>query len=244
MTPGTTPSRTRGGLDRVGVLTAAVALADAEGLSAVTMRRVAGSLGVEAMSLYHHVPSKAALLEGIVEAVLAEGDVELRRLEGTGPDDWRFLVRERCLVSREVMLRHPWAPNLIVSGSSVPFGALARYEAVLASFVSGGFSYHLAHRGLHALGSMILGFVQEPFSPSAGQSDDTDDPGQSAGFATSMPHLAAMVEAEVHTAHDPTLGWCDSQAEFEFTLDLLLDGLDRLNAAEKRRDHPRSNHRR
>ncbi|MCH8563142.1 TetR/AcrR family transcriptional regulator [Nesterenkonia sp. YGD6] len=217
------------------ILNAAVALADAEGLSAVTMRRVASSLGVEAMSLYHHVPSKAALLEGIVEAVLAEAEAEgeLGRLEGTGPDEWRFLVRERCLVSREVMMRHPWAPSLMVSGLSVPLGALARYEAVLAVFVGGGLSYHLAHRALHALGSMILGFVQEPFSPSAGQADGADNPGQSDSFATLMPHLAAMVEAEVHTSHDPTLGWCDSQAEFEFTLDLLLDGLARLNAAEQ-----------
>ncbi|WP_274617527.1 TetR/AcrR family transcriptional regulator C-terminal domain-containing protein [Nesterenkonia sp. AY15] len=125
----------------------------------------------------------------------------------------------------------------MVSGSSVPFGALRRYEAVVATFVEGDFSYHLAHRALHALGSMILGFVQEPFSAPAGQIDGVADPASSASFATMMLHLAAMAEAEVRSAHDLILGWWDSQAEFEFTLDLLLDGLARLKAAEETCDN-------
>ena len=229
--------RARGSLDRDSVLTAAVAVADADGLPAVTMRRVAQKLSVEAMSLYYHVPNKAALLEGVVEAVLAEIGAELSGqgscADGTGAAQWQSSVRRRCLVSREVMLRHPWAPNLITSSPAVPFGALAHYEATLATLISGGFSYHLAHRALHALGSMILGFVQEPFSPSAGQDDnEADGLADSVDFATMVPHLAAMMEAEVHTAQDSSLGWCDSQAEFEFTLDLLLEGLARRHTTE------------
>lgn len=154
----------------------------------------------------------------------------MTRLPPSGADDGLAAVRRRCLSARDVMLRHPWAPQLINSTPRVPVGAIAHYEAVLAALISAGFSYHLGHRGLHALGTMILGFVQEPFRPSGLDADAAEDPAESAEFAARMPHLAAMVEAEVHTTQDANLGWCDSQAEFEFTLDLLLEGLERRHA--------------
>ncbi|WP_243729191.1 TetR family transcriptional regulator [Nesterenkonia sphaerica] len=222
--------RSRGSLDRETVLRAAVELADAEGLRAITMRRVAQSLGVEAMSLYHHIPNKEALLEGLVEAVLREVGEEFSGLSRSRSDGGLASVRSRCLLARDVMLRHPWAPQLINSTPHIPFGAIAHYEAALAELISAGFSYHLGHRALHALGSMILGFVQEPFRPSGLEGDAAEDPADSAEFAALMPHLSAMVEAEVHTTQDRSLGWCDSQAEFEFTLDLLLEGLARRQA--------------
>jgi hypothetical protein len=102
--------------------------------------------------------------------------------------------------------------------------------------VGGGLGYRLAHRGLHALGSMVLGFTQELFSPADAGGDL--DPDQAAADLTAMaealPHLTAMVEAELHAVDDPTLGWCDSQVEFEFTLDLLLDGLERARLSGDR----------
>lgn len=223
------PSSTRPPLDRRRVLAAAVDLADAEGLAALTMRRLAAALGIEAMSLYHYVENKDALLDGLVEAVMEQiTDEHASHAAATG--DWRAVVRRHCLLARDVMLRHPWAPGLIAARSSVPAAAIAHYEAVLAAFVDGGLDYALGHRGLHALGSMILGFVSEPFSPAAGADEGAEDidPEQ---FAAAMPHLAQMMAAELHAADDPTLGWCDSQTEFEFTLDLLLDGLARHHAA-------------
>ena len=127
------------------------------------------------------------------------------------------------------MLRHPWAPGLMGSRSAIPAGVYVHYEAILATLVGGGFSYHLAHRALHALGSMVLGFVQEPFSPAPPAGAPEDDPAAAdlAAMAEVLPHLAAMVASEIHDAGEAMLGWCDSQAEFEFTLDLLLDGLAR-----------------
>ena len=100
----------------------------------------------------------------------------------------------------------------------------------MGTLVGAGFSYHLAHRALHAFGSLPLGFAQEIFSPaSAGGSMEVDAAeADLAAMAEALPHLTAMVAAEVHDATDPTLGWCDSQIEFEFTLDLLLNGLERL----------------
>lgn len=222
------PRTTRQPLTRDLVLAGAIGLADTEGLDAVTMRRLAGTLGVEAMSLYHHLPGKERLLEGLAEALVAEIRVEVQALAATG--DWRSDLRGRCLAARQVMLRHPWGPALVGSRPSIPPGLYVYFEDVLAILVRGGFSYHLAHQALHALGSMTLGFVQELFSPgSRGDAPDesVDAAAQLAEMASALPHLAAMVDAELHAADDPTLGWCDSQAEFEFTLDLLLDGLER-----------------
>lgn len=221
-------------LSREAVLAAALRLADAEGLDAVSMRRLAGELGVEAMSLYHHLPGKAGLLDGLVEAVAGEiGDAvtaATERLEAGGDGDWRLELRGRCLAAREVMLRHPWAPALITSRPTIPPAVFGIYEGALATMIRGGLSYHLAHRALHALGSMVLGFAQEVFSPaSGGGATDTDAvEADLARMAEVLPHLTAMAEAEMHAADDPVLGWCDSQTEFEFTLDLLLDGLERL----------------
>jgi len=106
----------------------------------------------------------------------------------------------------------------------------AYYDRIVGTLVGAGFSYHLAHRALHAFGSMPLGFAQEVFSPaSAGGSMEVDTAEEDlAAMAEAMPHLTAMVAAEVHDVSDSTLGWCDSQVEFEFTLDLLLNGLERL----------------
>jgi len=217
-------------LSRELVLSAAVALVDTDGLQALTMRRLAAELGVEAMSLYHHLPGKNGLLDGLVETVIGEIDVAMGHLPDAAADqDWRVAVRQRCLVAREVMLRHPWAPPLFGSRTTIPAGVYLHYEKILATLIAAGFSYHLAHRALHALGSMALGFVQEPFNPAAAADGADVEPSEAelTQMANVLPHLIAMVAAESHTDGAPTLGWCDSQAEFEFTLDLLLDGLAR-----------------
>ena len=96
----------------------------------------------------------------------------------------------------------------------------------MATLVEAGFSYHLAHRALHSFGSMPLGFVQELFSPGEGGSDDAAEE-EFAEMAEALPHLTAMMATEIHANDGDMLGWCDSQDEFEFTLDLILDGFAR-----------------
>jgi AcrR family transcriptional regulator len=220
--------RSREPLNRDGVLTAAIALVDAEGIQALTMRRLAADLGIEAMSLYYHLPGKEGLLDGLAEAVVGEINVAADGVAGDGgtAQEWRGLLRRRFLAAREVMLRHPWAPGLLTSRTTVPAGVMRYYEQILATLVGGGFTYRLAHRALHAFGSMPLGFVQETFQPGGPDASDGENV-DLAAMAESLPHLTAMVAAELHAVDDPMLGWCDSQTEFEFTLDLLLDGLDR-----------------
>lgn len=212
------------------ILEAAVALADAEGLDGVTMRGLAAELGVEAMSLYHHVPNKDALLDGLVAAIM--GKVRDATSESTGAD-WRAALRDRCLAARDVMVRHPWAPRLMGTRRTIPTSVVFYYEDVLGLLVEGGFSYALAHRALHALGSMPLGFVQELFSPAAtgGSLDVEAAEAEFEALAAALPHMTAMVAAEIHANDGDVLGWCDSRAEFEFTLDLLLDGLERQRSA-------------
>jgi AcrR family transcriptional regulator len=213
-------------LSRERVLAAAMELADSEGIAAITMRRLAAALGVVAMSLYPHVPGKAGLLDGLTEAVLAEINAAVAA-RVRADDHWAAALRHRCLAAREVMVRHRWAPGLLGSRSSIPAGLYPYYEDILATMFRGGLSYQLGHRGIHALGTMVLGFTQELFSPASagGAMDEEAAEAEFAAMAEILPHLTAMVAAEVHDHDEDPLGWCDSQNEFEFTLDLLLDGL-------------------
>ncbi len=221
-------------LSRDRLLAAAVEIADAEGVGAVTMRRVSAAVGVEAMSLYHHVPGKEGLLDGLADTVGAEVAEQIRAIEEadleTGVNlDWQATLRRRFLTARTVMLKHPWAPGLMGSRASIPPSAFGIYESLLATMIEAGFSYHLAHRALHSFGSMPLGFVQELFNPAAAGEEGDNELAEAelAAMAEFLPHMAAMVAAELHDHNDDVLGWCDSQSEFEFTLDLLLDGFAR-----------------
>jgi AcrR family transcriptional regulator len=219
-------------LSRQRVLAAAVGLADAQGIQALTMRRLAAELDVEAMSLYYHLRDKEALLDGVVETVIAEIVAAVDRLDANGcRTDWRTRLRQQFLMARDVMLRHPWAPVLLSSRRTIPAGVYTYYDEIVGTLVAAGFSYHLAHRALHAFGSLPLGFAQELFSPASAGGSMEDDAAEAdvAAMAETLPHLTAMMAAEIHDAADPTLGWCDGQVEFEFTLDLLLNGLERLH---------------
>ncbi len=215
--PGGRKSTRSGPLSRARVLDAALRIADRDGIGAVTMRRVGAELGVEAMSLYHHLPGKDGLVDGLVETVIGEIQAEVAARPDAEIDGWRADLRSRALAARRVMLRHPWAPALVSSRHAIPAAAYPYFEDVLTVMLDGGFTYHLAHSALHSLGSMVLGFAQEVF-----------DFGSAADEAA---HLVAMTAAELHDAADPMLGFCDAQTEFEFTLDLLLDGLDRARVA-------------
>lgn len=227
-----TTSGVRAPLTRVRVLEAAMAIADADGISALTMRRLAGDLRVEAMSLYHHVSGKEALLDGLAETVIGQMDAAVAA-GLTGDEDWRTALRTRCLAARTVVVRHRWASGLLGSRSSIPPGLYPYYEQILATMIRGGLSYHLAHRGVHALGTMVLGFTQELFTPDAdgGTLDEEAAEAELAAMSAVLPHLTAMVASELHDHAEDPLGWCDSQNEFEFTLDLLLDGLARSAAS-------------
>jgi len=214
----------REALSRERVVAAAVAIADADGLGAVTMRRVAADLHCEAMSLYHHVPSKDALLAALADEVLRQ---VAQATAAVTASSWDDAVRRRCLAARDVMLRHPWAPGLVAAQTTSPPSVWPVYEQLVGTLTEAGFDDDLAHRAIHALGSMLLGFSRELFESDG----DTlaPDPGETA-VGENLPNLARMAASVVHET-DGALSVCDTRAEFEFTLDLVLSGLDRHRLA-------------
>jgi AcrR family transcriptional regulator len=219
-------------LSRDLVLEEAVALVDREGVGALSMRRLGQELGVEAMSLYHHVANKESLLDGMVDTVVAELNAEVG--PGGGADaerDWARALRARILTAREVMLRHKWLPSVLESRTSLSAPLIAYYEGVLATLHAGGFSYDLAHHTLHALGSRAIGFSQELFDPGRGGDASAQSEPDMAAMAEHFPHLVAMIAEVAHEGPETTIGWCDDQTEFEFGLDVVLDGLERRRAS-------------
>ncbi|WP_370326701.1 TetR/AcrR family transcriptional regulator C-terminal domain-containing protein [Euzebya sp.] len=226
------PERPRAPLSRDRVLRTAVALADAEGLGALTMRRLGQELGAEAMSLYHHVAGKEAVLDGVVEVVAAEILDVASEVEAPDPaEDWRGALRARILAARTVLLRHPWAPAVIETRTSLSVGVVTWYDQLLGIMRAGGMSYDLAHHAMHALGSRALGFTHELFEPDDPEVGDEEAAAMLEEMAGRLPHLVEMM-GEIAHGDEGQLGWCDDQFEFEFGLDLLLDGLERRRAAE------------
>ena len=207
----------RSTLTRQRVLEAAVELADREGIESVSMRRLGQELGIEAMSLYTHVRSKEDLLDGMVEVVFQQ--VPARRRRG----GWKATLRRTILGARDVLVRHPWAPAIIETRTQPGPGMLRQYDTVMGILREGGFSLAMTHHAIHLMGSRLLGFVQEL----------NDDPDQPIEVVTAMadqlrPTLPHVAEMAVGVSHQGGLGGCDTDAEFVFALDFLLDGLERL----------------
>jgi AcrR family transcriptional regulator len=211
----------RAPLSRERVLGAAVALADEHGVEAISMRRIAQELGVVPMALYNHVANKDELLDGMVDVVVGEIDPPAT---GAG---WRTAIRRRVLSARGALLRHPWASRVIESRTDPTPLVLAYMDSMIGMFRAGGFSIDLTHHAMHAMGSRLLGFSQELF-------DDTAEvgPGMDAGLLRELagryPHITELVTAIAHDQASVVGQGCDDQFEFEFALDLMLAGLERL----------------
>ena len=203
------------------MLQAAVALADKSGIEAVSMRRLAEELGVVPMAPYKHVASKEELLDGMVDIVIGEIDPP------AGGADWKSAVRQRILSARQSLQRHRWAPAVIETRTNPSPAMLAYIDSMIGMFLAGGFSADLTHHALHAMGSRLFGFSQDVFTDSPSL-----DPAAQAVLVRQLkdryPHIAEMVVTVYHDAASVVGQGCDDQFEFEFALDLLLDGLDRL----------------
>ena len=213
-------------LSRERVLRAAIDLADSEGLQSLSMRNLAEALGVQAMSLYNHVDNKEDILNEMVDVLIAEIQEGIDGVDlAPSADNWKASIRHRALSARAVLMNHQWAPGVIVSRSVMTAAVLRYFDATLGTLLDGGFSIDLAHHAMHALGSSVLGFTQELF--------ETDDPGPevAAIFMAETPaaEFSNIVALANHVQHEEEsiLGTgCDDL--FEFALDLMLDGLDRM----------------
>jgi AcrR family transcriptional regulator len=214
-------------LNRDRVLRTAIELADEGGIEALSMRRLAHSLGVEAMTLYHHVANKDEILDSIVDLVVSE-------IELPAPgEDWKPGLRALAISAHEQLLRHRWAAALTLTGRLRP--ARARYmDAMLGTLREGGFSASLAHHGYHALESHIVGFTMWLVGIRAGMAKYEQDGGPLLADLPigDNPWLAEHIEE--HRLEEA--GGGGAVSEFEFGLDLILDGLERVRAASEGRD--------
>ncbi len=210
----------RPALTRERVLDAARQLADEHGIASLTMRRLAGELGVEAMTLYYYVANKDEILDGILEAVV--GEMEVPSADG----DWKGNLRAMAISAHDVLVRHPWAASLLLSGPRVSAARLRHMDAILGCLRGGGFSAEMTDHAYHALDSHIMGFTLWQVGISQGLAQL----GPVAGFLEELdterlPHLAEHIEQHLRERRP------DEETEFEFGLRLILDGLERLRDA-------------
>jgi AcrR family transcriptional regulator len=215
-------------LSRERVLAAAIRLADEGGIESLSMRKLARALGVEAMSLYNHVANKGDLVDAITDLVVSE--IELP----AAGEEWDIAVRTCAISAYETFMRHPWACSLVMSPTrarAVPVPRIRYIEWLLRCLREAGFSPELTYHAYHALDSHILGFTLWHLGHSAGAKDIAGEQ-DFADFATALveelradgyPYLAE--HAEQHIAG------VEGEREFEFGLDLILDGLKRARAA-------------
>jgi AcrR family transcriptional regulator len=199
-------------------LEVAVALADAGGISSLTMRRLAQELGIEAMSLYHHVANKDDILDGMIDIVFSE--IELPPTS----TDWKTAMRRRAHSARTALSRHPWATSLMESRAAPGPVTLRHHDAVLGCLRDAGFSIELTAHAYSVVDSYIYGFALEEASLPFNTAEETKE---LAGAimdhfaAGEYPHLV-----ELTTEHVLRPGY-DYANEFDFGLELILDGLER-----------------
>lgn len=211
----------RAPLTRERVLAAAVAIADEGGIDSLSMRRLAGELGVKAMSLYNHVANKGDVLDSIVETVAGEIVIPTER------DDWKAVIRVSTISAHETLLRHPWANDLWMRQAPGP-ARLGYMELLLATLRQAGFSDELTYHAYHILQSHFLGYTVQAlnYRSMAGQ----DMAGLATRFletfpADDFPHFAEHVRQHLEPRHDDV-------SAFELGLDLILDGIERMRDAE------------
>ena len=217
-----TKTETRIPLSRQRALSAAVTLADAGGIGALTMRKLAEELGVGTMSLYYHLADKDDILDGMVEIVFSEIDLP------TGSADWKTEMRRRATSAREVLSSHPWALSLMEARTTPGPATLRHHNAVIGCLRGAGFSVEMAAHAFSVLDSYIYGFVLQ----------DTNLPFQTPEqleelAATIMQQLPVdeyphFVELTVEHVLQP--GWAYAN-EFEFGLEFILDGLEQYAQA-------------
>lgn len=205
-------------LSREGVLQKALEIADLEGFHALTMRRLAQELGVEAMSLYYHFANKDRLLDGMIDLVFAE--IELPS-KGT----WKSRLRARATSARAALVRHRWALGRMESRTSPGPATLRHHDAVIECFRTSGFSVAAAAHAYSLLDSYVYGFVLQELNLPFTNSDDAGPAAESIMAEVAAGDYPYLIE--MATQHSLRPGY-DYAEEFGIGLEIVLDGLERL----------------
>ena len=219
MAPRTKPAtRSRIPLNRERVLRAAVAFADESGIGSLSMRKLGEVLGVEAMSLYNHVANKEELLDGMVDLVFSEIDLP------SGGADWKPAMRQRAVSARQALSRHRWAIGLMESRTSPGPATLRHHDTVIGSLREAGFSVEMAAHAFSVLDSYIYGFALQQASLPFETGEETAELAHAILMQMPPDEYPHLTELTVEHVLQPGYDYGD---EFEFGLDLILDGLDR-----------------
>src|SRR5256714_7823371 len=223
-TAGDRAPRTR--LSRERVLRAAVALTDESGLEALSMRKLGEAVGVEAMSLYNHVANKGDARDAMVDLVFSEIDLP------AGGADWKMSMRQRAISARQVLARHPWAIGLMESRASPGPATLRHHDAVIGSLRRGGFSIEMAAHAYSVLDSYIYGFALQEASLPFDTAEETAEVAEMIFKRLPPDEYPYLTELTVEHVLQP--GY-DYGNEYEFGLDLILDGLERARDTARSR---------
>ena len=209
-------------LSRDRVLRAAVGLADREGINALSMRKLGQEVGVEAMSLYNHVRNKEELLNGMIDIVFGEIDLPAADAE------WSAAMRQRAISARQALKRHPWAIGLMESRAQPGPATLRHHDSVLRNLRTAGFSVELAAHAYSVLDSYIYGFTLNeltlPFDNSPEKVAEV-----AGNIMREMPAGEYPYLTEMAVEHAMKPGY-DYGNEFEFGLNLILQGLKRIRS--------------
>jgi AcrR family transcriptional regulator len=204
-------------MSRERVLAAAIRLADAGGIESLSMRKLAQELGVEAMTLYYHVANKDDILNGMVDIVVSEFDLPSR------PADWKAEIRRTAISAYEVLVRHPWAASLVLTAGGISPARLRYMDSILGCFRQAGFSAEMTDHAYHAVESHIMGFTLWEVGMNLGSQEELA--ALASNFLEKLPveefpYLAEHVEQHLKPRR------ADDPGEFEFGLELILDGLE------------------
>ena len=217
-------TKRRSPLSRERVMRAAIVLADMGGIESLTMRRLGRDLGVEAMSLYNHVAGKDDILDGIADLVFSEIAVPSDRA------DWKSAMRLRAISARKALLRHPWASSLMQSRTKPGPATLRHHDSVIGTLREAGFTIDMAAHAFSVIDSYIYGFAQQQQNLTYNTSQEAAKVAESILQqipADEYPHLAELI-----TEHAMKPGY-DYGDEFDYGLDLILDGLERPQNNER-----------
>ena len=220
-----------GPLSRERVLAGALRLADEIGIEQFTMRRLAAALGVKPMTIYHHVPGKEQIIDGVVDMVFAE-------IALPPPDQpWATAMRTRCRSAREVLSRHPWATPLMETRTTPGPATLRHHDAVLGCLRGGGLSLELTAHAYAIIDSFVYGFaMQEAALPFRGEEEIA---GLAEQIMQAFPDGEYPHFVEFTTEHVLRPGY-HFAVSFEIGLDLILDGIERIRRAAETTDRPSS----
>jgi AcrR family transcriptional regulator len=215
----TTRSQPRVPLSRERVLNTALKLADQGGLESLSMRKLGQELGVEAMAVYYHFANKDEVLDGIVDLVFGEIDLPVAGA------DWKTAMRQRAISLRDVLARHRWAIGMMESRRNPGPANLRHHDAVIGNLRAAGFDMEMVAHAYSLLDGYIYGFALTKMNLPFDNADDVAELAQD--MLEPFPPGEYPNLADFITEHAMKPGY-DFGDEFEYGLDVILDGLERL----------------